>query len=365
MNIPINDSTDRADTPVPAYHAQELESLAIALLAKAGLPASMAAVVAKTLIEGDLLGHDTHGLALLPGYLKELQSGSMQSQGSHVVISDKPAVAVWDGNRLPGPWLIEQGLDMLIPRARALGMASLAIRRSHHIACLAVYLMRAAKEGFLMVLASSDANSASVAPYGGTRAVFTPNPIAIGYPCSSGDVLIDISGSITTNGMCNRKAAAGQTFPENWLMDAQGNPSDDPQVLNQDPAGTILPIGGLTYGHKGYGLALMVEALTGGLAGFGRADPQQGWGATVHITLYDIESFSGESNFLKQMDEIASQCLNNPPRAGVKAVRLPGQGGLAKREDQLKSGVRLHPAIAIGLASFCEQYGQRWPQPIA
>jgi len=119
MNIPINDSTDRADTPVPAYHAQELESLAIALLAKAGLPASMAAVVAKTLIEGDLLGHDTHGLALLPGYLKELQSGSMQSQGSHVVISDKPAVAVWDGNRQPGPWLIEQGLDMLIPRARA------------------------------------------------------------------------------------------------------------------------------------------------------------------------------------------------------------------------------------------------------
>lgn len=347
-----------------AFNADELQSLATELLILAGLDTAMAATVASTLIEGDLLGHDTHGLALLPGYLKELQSGAMTPKGSYTVITDKPAAAVWDGERLPGPWLIEQGLDMLMPRARELGVASLAIRRSHHIACLAVYLMRAAKEGFLMVLASSDANSASVAPYGGTRAVFTPNPIAIGYPCSSGDVLIDISASITTNGMSNRKAAAGQRFDENWLMDAQGNPSNDPAVFSEDPPGTILPIGGLTYGHKGYGLALMIEALTGGLAGFGRADPKQGWGATVHITLYDIASFAGRTDFLRQMDEIADQCINNPPRPGVSKVRLPGQGGLAKRDEQLQSGVRLHPDIAKGLVGFCDQYGKVWPTPI-
>lgn len=349
----------------PAYDASELEALATSLLNRAGLATSMSTIVAKTLVEGDLLGHDTHGLALLPGYLKELQSGSMTCEGTYRVIADKPAVMVWDGQRLPGPWLIEQGLDALMPRARELGVASLAIRRSHHIACLAVYLMRAAKEGFLMVLASSDANSASVAPYGGTRAVFTPNPIAVGYPCSTGDVLIDISASITTNGMSNRKAAAGEKFQENWLMDADGNPTNDPAVFNQNPPGTILPIGGLTYGHKGYGLALMIEAMTGGLAGFGRADPRQGWGATVHITLYDIDSFAGQPDFLRQMDEIASQCLNNPPRPGVTAVRLPGQGGLAKRREQLQSGVRLHPDIATGLASFCQQYGQAWPKAIA
>ena len=348
-----------------AYDVQALESLATDLLNKAGLEASMSAIVAKTLVEGDLLGHDTHGLALLPGYLKELQSGAMTATGSYTVINDKPAALVWDGQRLPGPWLIEQGLDVLMPRARELGVASLAIRRSHHIACLAVYLMRAAKAGFVMVLASSDANSASVAPFGGTRAVFTPNPIAIGYPCSSGDVLIDISASITTNGMSNRKAAAGETFADNWLMDAQGNPTNDPQVFNQNPPGTILPIGGTSYGHKGYGLALMVEAMTGGLAGFGRADPKQGWGATVHITLYDIDSFAGQPDFLRQMDEIASQCLSNPTRPGVSGVRLPGQNGLAKRAEQLSSGVRLHPDIAKGLAGFCDQYGLAWPQALS
>lgn len=354
------DTTTRA-----AFNASELQTLAQTLLEKTGLQSGMAATVAHTLIEGDLLGHDTHGLALLPGYLKELQTGSMRAEGSYQVLQDKPAAAVWDGNRLPGPWLVEQGLDMLMPRAHKLGVASLAIRRSHHIACLAVYLMRAAHEGFLMLLTCSDANTASVAPFGGTRAVFTPNPMAVGYPCSSGDVLIDISASITTNGMCNRKAAAGETFPENWLMDAHGNPTNDPKVFHQDPPGTILPIGGLTYGHKGYGLALMIEALTGGLAGHGRADPPEGWGATVHITLYDIDSFAGQPQFLRQMDEIASQCLNNPPRAGVATVRLPGQSGSTKRTEQLATGVRLHPDIANSLQTLCMQQDMPWLTPIA
>ena len=354
----------QTNQPRLAYRADELQDLATRLLMHAGLSVTMAPTVASTLIEGDLLGHDTHGLALLPGYLKELQSGSMAGDGHYQVVNDKPATLVWDGQRLPGPWLIEQGLDALMPRARELGMASLAIRRSHHIACLAVYLMRAAREGFVMLLASSDPNSASVAPYGGTRAVFTPNPIAFGYPSSSGDVLIDISASITTNGMTNRKAAAGELFEENWLMDARGNLTNNPNVCSDDPPGTILPIGGATYGHKGYGLALIVEALTGGLAGFGRADPKQGWGATVHITLYDIDSFAGTDAFAKQMDEIAQQCHSNPPRPGVSAVRLPGQGGLGKREQQLKSGVRLHPSIAQSLAGFCDQYGEHWPAPL-
>lgn len=335
-----------------AFRSDDLLGFASQLLTRAGLDADKASVVARTLVEGDLLGHDTHGLALLAGYLKELESGAMQSQGSYRIMRDKPAVQMWDGMRLPGPWLIDQGLDILIPRARELGVASLAIRRSHHIACLAVYLMRAAKAGMLMVLASSDPASASVAPYGGTQPVMTPNPIAMGFPTSRGDVLIDISASITTNGMCNRKAAAGETFAENWLMDAQGHPTNDPNVFAQQPPGTILPIGGLTYGHKGFGLGLMVEALTGGLAGWGRADPREGWGATVHITLYDPDAFGGQSDFLRQMDYLVGSCIHNVPRVAGSKVRLPGQAGLALRKQQLEQGVKLHPAILPALAPF-------------
>ena len=343
------------------YRHEDLQSTAAALLMRAGMMPEAARVVATTLVEGDLLGHDTHGLALLPSYLKELETGSMTAQGDYRVLSAKPAAQMWDGMRLPGPWLIERGLDVLIPAARELGVASLAIRRSHHIACLAVFLMRAAREGMMMILASSDAASASVAPFGGTQAVFTPNPIAIGFPCSRGDVLIDISASITTNGMCNRKAAAGETFDELWLLDADGNPTNDPQVFKQTPPGTILPVGGLSHGHKGFGMALMIEALTGGLAGRGRADPKEGWGATVHITLYDPDAFGGKAEFIRQMDFVADACVNNRPRPGFEAVRLPGQKGLQLRARQMQEGVRLHPVIAPGLAPYCEKFGVRFP----
>ena len=152
-----------------AYSSVELVQWAKHLLVAAGLDSHMSLVVAQTLVEGDLLGHDTHGLALLPGYLKDVEGGGMTREGDYRVVSAKPAAQLWDGMRLPGPWLIERGLDVLIPAAREMGVASLAIKRSHHIACLAVYLMRAAREGFLMVLASSDPNVASVAPYGGFR----------------------------------------------------------------------------------------------------------------------------------------------------------------------------------------------------
>jgi LDH2 family malate/lactate/ureidoglycolate dehydrogenase len=343
------------------YRNEDLLNFATTLLAQTGLDTDKAGSVARTLVEGDLLGHTTHGLALLPGYLKELLAGGMAKRGHYRVLRDKPAVQLWDGERLPGPWLIERGLDMLIPRAQALGVATLAIKRSHHIACLAVYLMRAAKEGMLMVLASSDPAAASVAPFGGTQPVMTPNPIAMGFPCSRGDVLIDISASITTNGMSNRLAAAGEKFAEDWLIDAQGHPTNDPAVFAQNPPGTILPIGGLSYGHKGYGLGLMVEALTGGLTGWGRADPKEGWGATVHITLYDPEAFGGRADFMRQMDHLAGSCINNIPRVAGTKVRLPGQAGLALRAEQLKQGVKLHPSILTGLAPFADKFNVAFP----
>jgi len=206
-------TTDMTDT-APLYRAEALKDYASALLQKAGLAASMADSVARTLVEGDLLGHDTHGLALLAGYVKELESGGMTRDGTPEVLSDRPAAVLWDGKRLPGPWLMDQGMDLLIPRARELGTASLVIRRSHHIACLAVYMLRALQEDMLMLLACSDPNAASVAPFGGTQAVFTPNPLAMGFPLSQGGVMVDISASITTNGMSNRKRAAGETFAE-------------------------------------------------------------------------------------------------------------------------------------------------------
>ncbi|KQP13091.1 Ldh family oxidoreductase [Pseudorhodoferax sp. Leaf267] len=345
------------DTPL--YDATALVAFATGLLQRAGLDAAMAACVAQTLVDGDLLGHDTHGLALLAGYVKEIENGTMAASGAPAVLSDRPAAVLWDGQRLPGPWLVHQGLDLLLPRARALGTATLAIRRSHHIACLAVYMLRALDEGMLMLLACSDPNTASVAPYGGTEAVFTPNPLALGFPLTGGGVMVDISASITTNGMSNRKHAAGERFAHPVLIDAQGQPTDDPGVLFAKPPGTLLPVGGTTHGHKGYGMALLVEALTGGLAGHGRADAREGWGATVYLTLHDLAAFGGKDDFLRQMDHIAAQCRGNAPADAARPVRLPGEHGLQRRERGQRDGVRLHPSIAKALEPAQARHGVR------
>ncbi|MFL9925565.1 Ldh family oxidoreductase [Herbaspirillum lusitanum] len=346
------------------FSADELTRFAETLLQKAGLAQVQAAAVATTLVDGDLLGHDTHGLALLAPYVKELENGTMTKSGEPEVLSERGAALAWDGRRLPGPWLVHHGIDALMPRAREYGTASLTIHHSHHIACLAAYLLRATEEGFMMILASSDPAVRSVAPFGGTQAVFTPNPIAAGIPTSGTPFLVDISASITTNGMSNRLHKAGKQFDEEWLIDGQGNPSRDPAVLATDPPGTILPLGGLSAGHKGFGLAVLIEALTGGLSGFGRADPPSGWGATVFMTLYDPSAFGGQDAFLRQMDWIADACRNNPPRPGVEQVRMPGDRGMARRAQQGKDGVALHPTIAPMLREAGQKYGLPFPQAL-
>ncbi len=358
--VSTNDPQKASGLNEARYDAQTLREFAGSLLVKAGMDEGIAANVAEVLVDGDLLGHTTHGLALLNPYLQQIEQGGMTTKGEIDILSDKGAALLIDGHKLPGPWLVNQAIDMLLPRAREYGTATAVIRQSHHIACLASYLLRAVRENMMIVLSCSDPSGQSVAPFGGTKAVFTPNPIAIGIPAAS-PVLVDISASITTNGMSGRLAKEGKQFDEEWLIDSKGKPTKDPAVLNQDPPGTILPLGGLSVGHKGFGLALLIEALTGGLAGHGRADQVKGWGATVFISLYDPSAFGGQDNFRRQMDWIADACRNNPPREGSGAVRMPGDRGLAMYEQQMKEGVTLHASIPPLLQDAAGRYDMPMP----
>lgn len=340
----------------PRYAAEALIRFAHDLLVSVGTPQEKAQAVAEILVEGDLMGHTTHGLQLLPGYLREIEAGSMRVDGGPEVIHDAPAALTWNGRRLPGPWLVLEAMKAAAQKARQCGTGTVVIRQSHHIACLAAFHERATAQGLLMILASSDANSASVAPYGGLDAVFTPNPISAGIPTSGLPIVTDISTSATTNGLTNRLHQEGGRLPAPWVIDGHGRPTDDPAVLFEEPRGTILPLGGLDSGHKGYGLALLVEALTGGLAGFGRADPKQGWGATVFLQIIDPAAFAGSGDFVRQMDEIARQCHASRPAQAGQPVRLPGEKGLQLAQRQRDAGVTLHAGIMEAL----RPWGEKW-----
>jgi LDH2 family malate/lactate/ureidoglycolate dehydrogenase len=349
----------------PRYAAADLTRFARVLLEHAGLDTEKALAVAELLVEGDLLGHDTHGLQLLPAYLKELQTGGMQKTGVPRVLRDKPAALTWDARRLPGPWVVAQAIDEAAPRARALGTCSVAIGRCHHIACLAAYLKRVTDQGLAILLVSSDPNNTAVTPHGGMRGAYTPNPIAAGWPTGGDPILIDVSSSITTNGMTMRLREQGKKFPGEWLIDAQGKPTDDPEVMQQTPQGALLPVGGIEYGHKGYALGLLVEMLSGSLAGHGRADPQTGWSANVFLEIFDPSAFGGYRDFVRQSAFLAAACRNTPPRPGVDKVRLPGERALARRTEQLARGVMLHLDIMPALTPWTEKLGVSAPPPLA
>lgn len=343
------------------YPASSLVTFAHALFARAGVRDDIACDIAAVLVDGDLLGHTTHGLALAAPYLAELAQGTMAKTGEPQVLRSMPAAQTWDGGRLPGPWLTLRALDAAAAMASSEGTGTVAVRRSHHIACLAAYLRRATDRGLMAIVMSSDPVAASVAPFGAVSPVFTPNPIAAGIPTSGDPILLDVSASLTTNGLTARLHRAGEKLPHAWVQDAQGNPSDDPRVLFEEPKGTLLPLGGLDAGHKGYGLALLVEAMTAALTGFGRADPKEGWGATVFVQVFDPGAFSGLHAFRRQMDWLADACHGATPRPGVERVRLPGERGLKLMREQLATGVALHPAILPSLEPWAAKLRVEMP----
>lgn len=341
--------------------ADDLRVFARDLFAHAGLPPAHAAVTADTLVEGDLMGHTTHGLALLGPYLGQFQRGAWQASGAPTVIADAPAAQTWDGGFLSGPWLTTQAANWASARAAETGLASVAIGRSGHIAALAAYLRPIAEAGQMIVIACSDPAAASVAPFGGTRRLMTPNPLAAGWPSPGGPVMLDVSMSITTNGMTNRKRAEGAKFDHPWLLDADGLPTNDPDAFFTDPGGTLMPLGGAEAGHKGYALALLVEAMTSGLAGFGRAPGPGGWGASTFILVMDPSRFAGAQAFATEAAWMADAVATNPAADPGNPPRLPGARALALRTRQLADGVRLHPSIPPVLRRLADEHGIAMP----
>jgi LDH2 family malate/lactate/ureidoglycolate dehydrogenase len=351
--------TDRIDSRSwHRFDAAALQGFAEGLLRRAGLSAEQARQTADILVEADLMGHTTHGLQLLSGYLRDIEAGRMCSDGEPEVVRDQPNAITWDGRYLPGPWLVLKAMELGFERVATQAVVTIVIRRSHHIACLAAYLKRATDRGLVMLLSCSDPAVGSVAPYGALAGRFTPNPIAAGFPTDGDPLLIDISASTTTNGMTARmnRAGDGERLPGLWLVDNRGEASDDPRVMLTDPPGAILPLGGIELGHKGFALALLVEALTSGLAGQSRGAAQKRWGASVFLQLIDPAAFGGREAFEHSTGWLAADCRSAPVKPGNPAVRLPGERALALRRRQHAEGVAVHPEVMPSLDPFAERW---------
>ncbi|WP_084267461.1 Ldh family oxidoreductase [Azohydromonas lata] len=342
--------------------AEALAAFGRALFEAAGMEADKAAEVARLLVLTDMMGRRTHGLAMAPLYLADIAKGGMALRGEPEVVADSGAAMVWDGAYLPGLWLMSRAIGMAVDRAATLGVVTVALRRSHHIGCLAALTRQAAERGCVAVIANSEPAARRVAPYGGTEALFTPNPFAVGWPGPEHPVLVDMCASITTTSMTRQKHVAGEQFEFPWLLDAQGRPTRDPAVLEHaEPRGSLQLLGGQEYGHKGFGLALMVEALSQGLSGHGRADAPARWGGNVFLQVIDPAFFAGREAFMEQTDHLSRQCRANRPIDPARPVRMPGDQAARLEQQARAQGIAYGAAAWTALTAWADRLGVAVP----
>jgi L-lactate dehydrogenase len=347
------------------FAADALEGFAAALFAAAGLAEERARVMARTFLEGDLLGFTTHGLQRVPVNLDWLARGETRASGEPAVLTDRRAVFSWDAAFLPGPWVVHCAVAEAARRALDTGIAAATLQRCTHVACLAAYLIPLIERELVGLIVVSTPDERFVSPFGAKQAVFSNNPLAFCAPTSDAPLLLDISMAITAGGQIDRAEREGRRLPEASLKTAEGEATDDPSVMSRDPPGTVMPIGGLGHGHKGYALTLLTEVLTQGLAGHGRSDAAgEGEANSVFIQVLDPRAFADWPAYLTEVDYLRRACRDAAPDDPSQPVRVPGERAWNRRRRALADGVTLYPGVLDALRPWARKLGVAAPQPL-
>jgi len=324
--------------------ADELQGFAADLLAAGGATQEEADRVAVSLVAANARGYDSHGVMRVPFYVRAMAEGVVVS-GAELSISKESATHLaCDANWGFGQVQADRLLSRLVEKTRECGMAIGTMLHAGHIGRLGEYCESAAEHDLVsLVLVNSHGAVVRVAPPGGSAPRLSTNPLAIGVPHGNSPLVLDFSTSATAEGKVRVKKIAGEPCPEGWLLDNQGHPTTDPEVLYGEPPGSILPMGG-DQAYKGFGLGLMIEILAGALSG-GRTSreplyPKKG-GNCVFMMLLDPESFGGQAHFKEEVDQLAEYVRGCPRVDGVDRILLPGDPERAALEHRSRHGIQL------------------------
>ncbi|MCC5854612.1 MAG: Ldh family oxidoreductase [Idiomarina sp.] len=337
--------------------ANELQAFATQCFERAGASAPVAQAMAQSLLAGDLLGFPTHGLRRLPYNVKQLSTGAMKGEGEPEVLSQRSAVACWDAHKLPGLYVMPQAVAAACKMARQAGTGTIVVRRAEHVASLAAYLEQATAQGLVISMMCATPAQASVAPFGGTERLFSPNPFAIGVPATKGALLLDMSFSVTAAGKVRQAYERGEMLQFDAIVLPNGRISRDPKDYIEQ-GGALLPLGGADLGYKGFGLCLMSEVWTMALSNYGRVEgADDGECNSVFIQVMDPAAFGDVAAFRDVTDDLLRRCRDNTPREVNQPVRVPGERALALKQQQLIEGVWLDAQTWPRLVSCAERLG--------
>ncbi|MBM3509264.1 MAG: Ldh family oxidoreductase [Alphaproteobacteria bacterium] len=350
----------------PRYRAADLRAFAAALARAVGLPADKAATMAAILVEADMMGRSTHGIEHMGHwYLPDLERDVMTKAGDVAIVADHGAALALDGRYLPGTWTVTRAMALGFERLERHPVVTIAVRDSHHVGFHAAFLRRATERGLVMILLDTNPYFEAVAPASGIKPVFSPTPVAYGFPTAGDPILVDFALASTSLTSVERANRLGERLKGKWLIDHEGRASDDPKALLGQPKGSILPLGGADRGHKGYGLFFMVYALAAGLSGFGTPASPRGFASAVFLQLIDPARFAGRAAFEREIDVIVEACHASPAAPGGEPVRVPGERAMKTYRDSEANGVALFPTVLKTLKPWAEKLKVAIPAPIS
>ena len=254
-------------------NTEDLTQRVTQIFRKMGSSPSEALLVAESLVQSNLKGHDSHGVGLVATYVRHFEDGLLVPNTAVDLVKDDGVILMFDGRRGFGRRVGGEAMEAAINRCAKTGVTLMTLRNSHHIGRVGAYGEIAMSAGYISIhFVNVIDHLPTVAPWGGAESRFVTNPLCIAIPGTENtpSTLLDMATSKIALGKVRVAMSRGEKLSPNLVIDNKGRPSTDPSVMYDDPRGSLLPFGT----HKGSGLALMCELLAGGLSGGGTIQPE-------------------------------------------------------------------------------------------
>ena len=321
-------------------------------------PLADATLVAQLMIQSDLVGADGHGIFRLPAYIKRIRAGGINLSPNIEIEREQGATALINGDNALGHLVMNKAVDVAIEKVRQHSVCWVGSHYGNHSGAASVYVRKLAEQGYIGIyMAVGNANH--MAPWGGIDLLLSTNPIAIAVP--SGDkpiVLLDIATTVAAYGKVKIAAQKGESIPDTWMIDRQGQPITDPQKSSE---GSLLPIGG----YKGYGLAVMIGLLAGALnnAAVGKGtidfnahhDLITNTGQT--IIAVDPSAFGDQEQFITRVIALVDDLKASSRLPGVNQIRVPGDGAARVMAERLSDGIPISSELQESLNNCAKECG--------
>ena len=311
-----------------------------------GVSAEAAEMVAEHLIEAELCGVRSHGVIRVKQYVEAVQNGKIARDATLTTVSETASTAVLDGHHGFGQVMARLAMDVALDKADRTGVAAVTLVNCSHTGRLGSYTARATSRGMVgIMMVNAGGHGQWVAPYGGSAGRLATNPLSIAVPVGNDDpIMLDIATSVAPEGKIRTAQTAGQSLPDGWLIDHHGRPSTNPDDLYDSPRGALLPFGG----HKGFGLAMIIDALAGGLSGAGCChDPDAPLAVKtdgVLVMALNVAAFGAAPDFHRQIRQLIEHVKSSPPAPGTEEVITPGELEARSRRSQLERGLTIDDA---------------------